>query len=53
MAQAVSPWPVTAVHVGFVVDKVALGQSFLQVLSVPLSVSFCRHSITIYLGDEQ
>jgi hypothetical protein len=37
MAQAVSCWPLTAesgfaprsIHVGFVVDKVALGQVFL------------------------
>jgi hypothetical protein len=40
MAQAVSRWPLTAeagfapgsIHVGFVVDKVALGQVFLRVL---------------------
>jgi branched-subunit amino acid transport protein len=35
MAQAVNRWPLTAetrVHVGFVVDKVALGQVFLRVL---------------------
>jgi hypothetical protein len=40
MAQAVSLWPLTAearvrsglVHVGFVVDKVALGQAFPRVL---------------------
>jgi hypothetical protein len=32
MAQAVSRRPHTAVHVGFVVDKVALGQGFPRVL---------------------
>jgi hypothetical protein len=46
MAQAVSCWPLTAevrirarvIHVGFIVDKVALGQVFLQVLRFPLSI---------------
>jgi hypothetical protein len=35
MAQAVSHWPLTAfgaVHVGFVVDRAALGQAILRVL---------------------
>jgi hypothetical protein len=50
MIQAVSRRPVSAdalipvrsVHVGSVVDKVALGQVFLRVLLFPLSVSFHR-----------
>jgi hypothetical protein len=49
MAQAVSRLPLTTeargsvpgeVHVGFVVDKVALGQVFLRVVGFPLSISF-------------
>jgi hypothetical protein len=46
MVQAVSHRPQTAearvlaVHVGFVVDKLELGQVFLQVLQFSLSVSF-------------
>jgi hypothetical protein len=35
-----------SVHVGFVVDKVALGQIFPLVLRFPLSISFHRCSIT-------
>jgi hypothetical protein len=35
-----------SVHVGFVVDKVALGQVFLRVVGFPLSISFHRCSIT-------
>jgi hypothetical protein len=35
-----------SVHVGFVVDKVALGQVFLRVLGFPLSISFHWCSIT-------
>jgi hypothetical protein len=34
------------VHVGFVVDKVALGQVFLRVVGFPLSISFHWCSIT-------
>jgi hypothetical protein len=34
-----------SVHVGFVMDKVALGQVFLRVVGFPLSVSFHRCSI--------
>ena len=34
------------VHVGFVVDKVSLGQVFPQYFGFPLSVSFHRCSIT-------
>jgi hypothetical protein len=35
--------------VGFVVDKVALGQVFLQVLQFPLSISFHRLSPYSYI----
>jgi hypothetical protein len=35
-----------SVHVGFVVDKVALGQVLPQYFGFPLSVSFHRCSIT-------
>jgi hypothetical protein len=46
MAQAVSRRPLTAAArvnpVGFVVDKVALGQGFLRDLRFPLSISFHR-----------
>jgi hypothetical protein len=35
-----------SVHVGFVVDKVALGQVFLRVVGFPLSISFHWCSIT-------
>jgi hypothetical protein len=35
-----------SVHVGFVVDKVAVGQVFPQVLRFPLSISFRGFSIT-------
>jgi hypothetical protein len=35
-----------SVHVGFVVDKVALGQAFLRVVAFPLSISFHWCSIT-------
>jgi hypothetical protein len=35
-----------SVHVGFVVDKVALGQVFPEFFSFPLSISFHRCSIT-------
>jgi hypothetical protein len=51
MAQAVSRRPLTAeargsvpgqVHVRFVVDKVALEQVFIRVVSFPLSISFHR-----------
>jgi hypothetical protein len=42
-------------HVGFMVDKVALGKVFLQVLWFsPVSIIPPRLSITIdHLGDEQ
>jgi hypothetical protein len=44
-----------SVHVGFVVDKVALGQVFLRVLRFPpVSIILPELSILIYhLGDEQ
>jgi hypothetical protein len=35
-----------SVHVGFVVDKVALGQVFPENFGFPLSISFHRYSIT-------
>jgi hypothetical protein len=52
MAQAVSRRPFTGearvramlIHVGFVVDRVALGQVFLRVLRFPWSISFHRRS---------
>jgi hypothetical protein len=37
-----------SIHVGFVVDKVALGQVFLRVLRFPLSISFHRRSPNSY-----
>jgi hypothetical protein len=58
MAQAVSRRPPTvSVHVGFVVEKVALGQVFVtEFFGFPLSVSsFHQGTILIYhrLGEEQ
>jgi hypothetical protein len=48
-----SPWRPGSVHVGFVVDKVGLGQVFLQILWFSPSVLFHRVFILIYnLGDE-
>jgi hypothetical protein len=41
-----------SVHVGFVVNKMALGQILFKSLDL-LSVSFHHDSILIYLGDEQ
>jgi hypothetical protein len=35
-----------SVYVGFVVDKVALGQSFLEYFWLPQSISFHQGSIT-------
>jgi hypothetical protein len=57
MAQAVSRRPLTAeaqrpgfdpgsVHVGFVVDKVAMGHVFSEYFDFPQSLSFHRCSIT-------
>ena len=44
------PWcDPRSVHVGFVVDKVALGQNFLPVLLLPLSVSLHQRSIFIFI----
>jgi hypothetical protein len=37
------------VHVGFVMDKVALGQAFLQVIWLTLPVSFHQCSILLIL----
>jgi hypothetical protein len=44
-----------SINVRFVVDKVALGQVFLQVLQFsPVNISFYHHSPKSYhLGDEQ
>jgi hypothetical protein len=36
-----------SVHVGFVVDKVALGQGFPQYFGLPQSISFHRCPITM------
>jgi hypothetical protein len=47
MAQAVSHQPLTAEDVGFMVDKVALGQvSLPKYFRFPLSISFHQCSIT-------
>jgi hypothetical protein len=35
-----------SVHVGFVVEEVALGQVFTEYFGLPLSISFHRGSIT-------
>jgi hypothetical protein len=35
-----------SVHVGFLVDKMVLGQGFPEYFSLPLSISFHRCSIT-------
>jgi hypothetical protein len=58
MAQVVSRRPLTAeawvtIHVGFVVDKAALGQVFLRVTRFcPVDVSFRRRSPNSYhLGN--
>jgi hypothetical protein len=58
MAQVVSRRPLTAenrgsIHVGLVVDKVALGQVLLQVLRVsPVNISFHRRYPNSYhLGN--
>jgi hypothetical protein len=40
------------VHVGFLVDKLALGQVFLRVLRFPLSISFHRCSIKMQKQNE-
>jgi hypothetical protein len=41
-----NPWPV---HVGFVVDNVALGQAFLRVLRLfPVSIISHSECVTIY-----
>jgi hypothetical protein len=60
MAQEVSLRPLTAEarvrdRVGFMVDKVALGQVFFRVLRFPpVNISFHRHSPNSYhLGNEQ
>jgi hypothetical protein len=41
-----SPRPV---HVGFVVDEVAMGQIFYEYFSFPLTLSFHQCSILIYI----
>jgi hypothetical protein len=62
MAQAVSRRPLKAetkfapwsIHMGFLVEEVALGRVFLRVLRISLSISFHRCSPNSYqLGDEQ
>jgi hypothetical protein len=51
------PWitrfPAWSVHVGFVVDKVAVGQVFSELFNFSLSVSFHQCSILIYVVNEQ
>jgi hypothetical protein len=43
-----------SVHVGFVMDKVTLGQVLLRVLRFPLSVTFLHSSLTpMSWADEQ
>jgi hypothetical protein len=60
MAQVASHRPLAAevrvrawsIHVGFVMDKVALGQVFLRVLRFsPVNISFHRRSPNSYPGD--
>jgi hypothetical protein len=62
VVQAVSRRPLTAVagfafgsvHMGFVMEKVALGQVFLRVLMFSLPVSFHRTSpYSYFLGDKK
>jgi hypothetical protein len=46
MAQVVSRWPrfvPRSVHVGYVVDEVALGQVFSEFFGFPLSISSFHH----------
>jgi hypothetical protein len=51
---SLSPRRLRSVHVGFVVDRVALGQVFSKFLSFPLSVTFnCGSVLICHLGDEQ
>jgi hypothetical protein len=40
-----------SIHVGFVVDKVALGQVFSEFFGFPLSVSFHRRSPNSYVRN--
>jgi hypothetical protein len=55
MAQAVSRWPLTAeswfaprsVRVGFMVDKVGVGQAFIEILGLP-----CQHHSTVALHTD-
>jgi hypothetical protein len=57
MSQVFNRRPLTAkarvrAHVGFVVDKLALGQVFSEFFGFPLSVSFHRRSPNSYhLGN--
>jgi len=61
MAQAANHWPLTAeaefipgsVHAGFVVDKVALGQDFLQILQFSCQYHSPWPHTLYHLGDEQ
>jgi hypothetical protein len=49
LAAGVSPRKTRSIHVGFVVDKVELGQSFLRVLRFsPVNISFHRRSPNSY-----
>jgi hypothetical protein len=51
------PWttrfPTWSVHVGFVVDKVAVRQVFSELFNFFLLVSFYQCSILIYVVNEQ
>jgi hypothetical protein len=56
LVAGLSPWRLGftpgSIHVGFVVDKVALGQVFLQVLQFsPVNISFHHHSPNSSSGE--
>jgi tRNA A37 threonylcarbamoyltransferase TsaD len=46
------PGSIPGVHVGFVVDKVAMGQIFLRVVGFPLSISFHCAPLLVKLGKK-
>jgi hypothetical protein len=52
LVAGISPRRPGSIHVGFVVDKVALGQVFSEFFGFPLSISFHRRSPNSYhLGN--
>jgi hypothetical protein len=55
LVAGLSPWRPRfapgSIHVGFVVDKVALGQVFLRVRFSPVSISFHRRSPNSSSGE--